>query len=207
MSGTADPLEPWDPLRLEEVAALFTGVRTPWWIAGGHAIALAVGHRFREHSDTDVLLLRRDQHVIQEVLPDWEWWAADPPGTLRPWRSGETLPARVHDVWCRPGPTEPWRLQFMLDDAEGDEWVCRRDTRIRLPIARLGGRSAAGLPYQSPEVQLFYKAKGRRPKDEEDFSAALPVLSAEQRQWLAQALGLVHGAHHPWLQRLRQGGL
>lgn len=203
MSDHADPGTPWEPLTLTETAALFAGVRAPWWVAGGQAIALAVGHRFREHSDTDVLLLRRDQHVIQEVLPDWEWWAADPPGTLRPWPAGETLPAHVHDVWCRPGPDEPWRLQFMLDHAEGEEWVCRRDARIRLPIARLGRRSASGLPYQTPEVQLFYKAKGRRPKDEEDFAAALPVLDPEQRRWLDEALELVHG-DHTWRERLRQ---
>lgn len=208
MSETADPAAHWDPLPLPETAALLAGVRVPWWIAGGHAIALAVGHRFREHSDTDVLLLRRDQHVIQEALPDcdWQWWAADPPGTLRPWSPGETLPAGVHDIWCRPDPEGPWRLQFMPDEADGEEWVCRRDARIRLPLTRLGRRSAEGFPYQTPEVQLFYKAKGRRPRDEEDFAAALPVLNPEQRRWLSDALALVHG-DHPWQERLHREGL
>lgn len=200
--STAAPFTSWDPLPPEEVAARFSQASVPWWIAGGHAIALAVGHRFREHADTDVLLLRRDQHTVQEVLPDWEWWAADPPGTLRPWRVGESLTAGVHDIWCRPGPAEPWRLQFMLDESEGDEWVSRRDARIRLPLAQLGRRTAEGLPHLTPEVQLLYKAKGLRPKDEEDFAAALAVLDADQRWWLAEALELIHGPHHPWLPRL-----
>lgn len=206
MSDSADPGAPWDPLSPQEVAARFARARVPWWIAGGHAIALAVGHRFREHADTDVLLLRRDQHTVQKVLPDWEWWAADPPGTLRPWRAGETLPTGVHDVWCRSGPAEPWRLQFMLDESEGDAWVSRRDARIRLPLDQLGRRTPEGLPYLTPEVQLLYKATGLRPKDEADFAAALAVLDADQRWWLAEALALVHGAHHPWLPRLGREG-
>jgi hypothetical protein len=36
------------------------------------------------------------------VLAGWEWWAAVPPGILRPWAPGETVPAAVHDIWCRP---------------------------------------------------------------------------------------------------------
>lgn len=76
---------------MPEVRALFSALRAPWWIAGGHAIELAVGHRFREHGDIDVLLLRRDQLAVQQALSAWELWAADPPGTLRPWQPGEFL--------------------------------------------------------------------------------------------------------------------
>jgi len=51
------------------VAAVFSRADVPWWIAGGYAIELAVGHAFREHEDIGVLLLRRDQLAVQEVLP------------------------------------------------------------------------------------------------------------------------------------------
>ncbi|WP_410571520.1 nucleotidyltransferase domain-containing protein [Amycolatopsis sp. cmx-4-61] len=191
----------WEPVPLPEVAALFAHVRAPWWIAGGYAVELAVGRAFREHADVDVLLLRRDQLAVQEALPTWEWWAADPPGTLRPWGRGELLGDGVDDVWCRPSASAPWRLQIMLDPAAGDEWVSRRNPAVRREIALLGGVSAEGLPYLAPEVQLFAKAHGTRPKDEEDFAAALPVLDAAQRRWLAEALGRTYGAH-PWLGRL-----
>jgi len=50
------------------------------------------------------LLLRRDRLAVQRALPGWQWQAADPPGTFRPWRQGEHLSAGVHDIWCRPGP-------------------------------------------------------------------------------------------------------
>jgi hypothetical protein len=89
----------------------------------------------------------------------------------------------------------------MLDEAEGPQWVSRRDPRIRRPIASLDGGTADGVTYLTPEIQLFYKAKGARPKDEQDFDKALPVLTGPQRAWLRDAIELVHG-DHPWAHRL-----
>ena len=191
----------WDPAPLSEVTALFSRVRVPWWVAGGYAIELAVGHAFREHGDVDVLLLRRDQPAVQEALSSWDWWAADPPGTLRPWQRGEILPAGIDDVWCRPSAATPWRIQVMLDESQGDEWISRRNGAVRRAIADLGAVSPEGVPYLVPEVQLFAKAWGTRPKDEQDFAAALPVLDDTQRRWLAKALETTYG-RHPWLDRL-----
>ncbi|MFD5071214.1 nucleotidyltransferase domain-containing protein [Streptomyces sp. NPDC058369] len=200
---TETPWGVWDPPPLDGAVRLLAPLRAPWWISGGYAVELAVGRAYREHADIDVLLLRRDQSEAQRVLAGWEWWAADPPGTLRPWCPGEILPAGVHDIWCRPGPDEPWRLQFMLDDADGEDWVFRRDARVRLPLERLGRVSEGGIPYLATEVQLLYKSKSRRPKDEQDFEAALPVLDDRQRAWLAETITLVEGADHPWAARLR----
>lgn len=176
---------PWDPLTPAEVAELFADIGVPWWIAGGYAIELAVGRPVRDHSDVDVLLLRRDQRAVHRALAGWECWAADPPGSLRPWLPGEFLPFGVHDIWCRPSTDDPWRLQLMFDESEGDEWISRRDPIVRLPIAALGRVSADGIPYLAPEIQLFYKSWAPRPKDLVDFDAALPLLSAAQRAWLA----------------------
>ncbi|MDL4773862.1 nucleotidyltransferase domain-containing protein [Actinomadura xylanilytica] len=196
---------PWDPAPLAEVAALFASLAVPWWIAGGHAIDLAIGRVHREHADIDVLLLRRDQLSVQDALPAWQWWAADPPGTLRPWDPGETLPPSVHDIWCRPGPAAPWRIQVMFDESEHRTWISHRDDRIRRPIEDLGLVSPDGVPYLSPEVQLFYKARAPRPKDELDFAVTLPVLTGRQRRWLAAAIVATLGGH-PWLDRLPEPG-
>lgn len=200
----AASLGTWEPAPLAEVVRLFSGLRCPWWIAGGHAIELAVGHAFRTHGDIDVLLLRHDQLAAQRVLAGWEWWAADPPGTLRPWAAGELLPVGVHDIWCRPGPGAPWRIQVMLDESHDGEWTSRRDARVHRPVHELGVTSAEGVPYLSPEVQLYYKARAPRPKDEADFTAMLPLLTEERRDWLAEAISLVYGTR-PWLARLPQG--
>jgi hypothetical protein len=197
----ADPRGPWEPAALAEVRALFSQVDAPWWVAGGYAIELAVGAPFRAHGDIDVLLLRRDQLAAQQALATWEWWAADPPGALRRWLPGTMLPKEVHDIWCRPTPEAPWRVQIMLDESEGEHWVSRRDARIRRPVAAIGRTAADGMPYLAPEIQLFYKAKNVRAKDEADFVAVLPRLSASQREWLHDAIALVYGGHD-WAARL-----
>lgn len=202
MTRLRAPFGRWDPASPSEVVARFSGLESCWWVAGGFAIELAVGRRIRSHGDVDVLLLRRDQLVAQQALPGWQWWAADPPGSLRPWASDEVLSLEVHDIWCRPGPDDPWRIQIMIDESRGQEWVSRRDPRVHRPISTLGMTSADGVPFLAPDVQLYYKAKTPRQKDEEDFDAALPVLTDQQRRWLVDAISKTYGPH-PWIKRLQ----
>lgn len=172
----------WAPLTVSELMELLGRARFRWWVAGGRAIDLFVGRETRPHADTDVQVLRRDQLAVQAVLAGWELYAADPPGTLRPWAPGEVLDAAIHDVWCRPAPGAPWALQLMLGpDADG-RWVFRRDPRISLPLERFGRRSPDGVPYVAPEIQLLFKSRAVLPKDNADFAAALPLLDAEARR-------------------------
>jgi aminoglycoside-2''-adenylyltransferase len=201
VAQTRAPWGTWEPLTPSEVSRLFAASGAPWWLAGGYAIELAVGRRFREHADIDVLLLRRDQLIAQHVLAGWEWWAADPPGRLRRWLPGETLPDGVRDIWCRPAAGQPWRIQLMLDEASGEEWVSCRNPGLRQPISSLGRTSEEGFPYLAPEIQLFYKAKTPREKDDADFAEVLPLLDTRQRQWLVQAITETYGTR-PWLSRL-----
>ncbi len=89
----------------------------------------------------------------------------------------------------------------MVDDTRDEQWLFRRTPAIARPITALGGVTPEGIPYLAPEIQLLYKAKGLRAKDETDFTHALPALSGERRQWLRTALLTVH-PDHPWLKRL-----
>ncbi|MEU4578069.1 amino acid transporter [Nonomuraea sp. NPDC023979] len=191
---------PWEPISVSEVARIFAGLDAPWWIGGGHAVELAVGRAFREHGDVDVGVLRRDHLAVRRLLSGWDCWAADPAGSLRPWPVDETLPARVHDIWVREATGGPWRLQLMLDESDGDDWVYRRAPGIRRPLDTVVVRDA-GPPRLAPEIQLLYKAKHRRPKDDADFAHLAPLLTGEQRSWLAAALTEELG-DHPWLEKL-----
>ena len=206
MAPTVTRWGPCDPASLAELVAIFRGQGVPWWIAGGYAIELAVGRPLRDHGDIDVLLLRRDQLVLQQARPDWDWQAVEEAGDqderLRPWRAGEYLAPGIRELWGRPAPGQPWRLEIVLDESEGRDWVSRRDPRVRRPLAQLGAVTGDGVPYLAPEIALYYKAGVLRPKDEIDFAAILPLLAGSQRAWLRDAIGLSCGPEHPWRARL-----
>jgi hypothetical protein len=147
------------------VTDLLRGMDARWWIAGGWAVDLHLGRQTRPHHDIDVLVLREDLPGVRERLRGWDLHAADPPGAghLRPWPGHELVPAALHDIWCRETPTSPWALQLMVDDTDGTDWLYRRDSRIRRPVAGLHGpASTPGRPVLAPEVQLLYTSRTPR---------------------------------------------
>jgi hypothetical protein len=113
----------------------------------------------------------------------------------------EYLPFGIHDIWGHRTGAQAWELQVMLAEVDGNEWFSRRNALIRGQrndlIAVYGG-----IPCVRVEVQLLYKAKGRRPKDELDFEACLPLLNASAKQWLIDNLRLAHPEGHAWIERL-----
>lgn len=185
---------PVDALRL------FDDVGAPWWIAGGWGIDLWLGEQTREHVDLDVAVLRRDQHVFRETLSDWDLHVATAPGVLSPWID-PIVPEPLHAIWCRPTPESEWAFELLLNDAQDDAWLFRRDHDVRLPLAALGGRTPEHIPYLSPEVILLYKAKNLRDHDQQDFRVAHPKLDRAARSWLRSSIERVHPGHE-WLADL-----
>ena len=209
MADAEHPLGRWQPWHPHEVAAFFAALPVPWWIAGGWAIDLFLGRQTREHEDIDVLILRRDHQAVRPLFRTWDVQAALPPPRdevwpFRPWHLDEGLDETIHDIWCRPDATQPWTIQLMIADTREEQWLFRRMPTISRSIATVGDTSSGGIPYLVPVIQLLYKAKGHRPKDEADFRQALPVLSWERRTWLRDALLQVH-PQHPWLDHLMDG--
>jgi len=157
----------WEPLRPADAAELLGGLDVPWWIAGGWALdALAP----RAHEDLDVMVLRRDVDRVAAALPGWE------------------LDDKGNSVWARPPGTERWHLEFVLDDADGDTWRYRRDARVTRPLDSLGVPRGP----LAPEVVLLYKAKDDGEKARSDFAAVVPLLAADARAWLRNAVALAH---------------
>ena len=190
----------WDHISLAEMVAELEGLSVPWWIAGGYAIDAFAGGGRRAHDDIDVSVFASDQLAVQAHFSDWELQCADPPGTLRPWLPGESLPPAIHDIWVRRNADDAWRFQLMLNPGGPDEFVYRRDPGIRMPLGQ-ATFVKDGVRYMAPEWQLLFKARGLRDKDQRDFDDCLPLLSPVQKSWLADGLGREHGSH-PWLERL-----
>jgi hypothetical protein len=179
----------WDPVDLDALTEIMKGCPVRWWVSGGYALEAFVGHPYREHADIDLSVLRPDHLALRSFLGAWDVHCADPPGTLRPWAPGEALAATVHDIWIRADHTDAWRFQAMIDEGGSGWWEYRRDARLRFPRNEVTWKRGE-QEFLRPEVQLLYKSKHIRPKDQVDFETCAPLLDAEQRAWLRSALEL-----------------
>jgi hypothetical protein len=176
---------------------MLTHVGVPWWFAGGWAIDLFLGRTHRTHDDLDVGCFRQDAAHIIRFLTGWEI-RGPVDGALVPIDRSVTLHATIHNLWCRPPSSACWVLELLLEDADGPEWIYRRDHRIRRAAADIVAQSAAGFRYMRPEIQLLYKSKGPRPRDDSDFLAAWPHLTTDARAWLTDSIAATSPGH-PWL--------
>ena len=194
------PYNNWQPLSVARVMQVFADAPFTWGIAGGYAIEQFLGTSVRAHGDIDIAY-RDEQLHVQSWLAGWQLYAADPPGTLRPWIDKEYLPHGIHDIWGRGPRARAWELQIMLAETDGDHWFMRRSPQVR---GHRDGLVVAygGVPCIRVEVQLLYKARSCRAKDICDFHACVPHLPADSRQWLKDNLLLLYPAGHPWLKDL-----
>jgi Aminoglycoside-2''-adenylyltransferase len=183
-----------------DLAALLVETDMPWWVAGGWALDLFLGFQTRPHGDLDVGILRRDAAGAMAGLLGWEAFESES-GMLYRLGHNERPRPHVNSIWCRPCNAQAWALELMLDEAEGDMWVFRRLPNVRMPLARAVRHTEDGIPYLTPEIQLLYKARRPRDKDQDDFQRVLQRLGANQRMWLYEALSMVDPGH-AWLTEL-----
>jgi hypothetical protein len=186
---------PWRPLSVESVVETFTPAPFRWWISGGYALELHLQRSWRRHEDTDVGVVRSDLSDLYELLGDWSVQVAAA-GQLRPWR-GEPLGVDQHqnNLWCRRTAEGPWVLDITIGEGSDETWIYRRDRSVQVPWDVAVLRSADGIPYLAPELQLLYKSKGVRPKDDLDAAEVIPTLDARRRGFLASVLAPGHAWH------------
>ena len=191
----------WSPLSVDELTAIMDGAGFFWCLAGGHALERLLGRRYRAHDDIDIVVLRSQQLAVQAWFSDWTLAAADPPGSLRPWATGEKLSWRVHDIWAHRPDAAGWELQIMIQEDDATSWFYRRDDRVHGRVDDLIVM-AGGVPCLRADLQLLFKAKSARPKDDMDFLQVLPILSPPERQTLWDWLDLTSPNGHPWMPAL-----
>ncbi|HEX5480440.1 MAG TPA: amino acid transporter [Dehalococcoidia bacterium] len=194
------PIEAWCPLAPDELVRVFEPIGARWWIAGGVAIDLHVGRTTRPHGDVDVAMLRTDYPCLTDLFRDFDLYIAYD-GTLIPWH-GEPLRDEHHQFWAGRTNDDAWAFEVLLEQTDGNDWLYRRDPRLRRAVAEFGTRDARGVPHVRPEIALLYKSnKPALDRNAHDFDVALPSLAPPERAWLADALRII-SPEHPWRARL-----
>jgi hypothetical protein len=194
----------WLAISPTEAVKWLAPLTAPWWFAGGWAIDLYAGTQSRPHGDLDVGILRRDAREVLAVLSSWEVYEAEA-GILTRLNEGAIPRASVNSLWCRPAAAGHWLLEFLLDEAIEDEWVFRRHPSIRRRLSTIVRRTPETLPYLAPEIQLLYKSRNPRARDEADFRFMAPRLDAAARAWLTDALARTDPGH-AWIEDLKSSG-
>ena len=189
----------WAPRTPTDVQAFFRGYPGIWWIAGGWALQAFTGVE-RHHADIDPGILREELPLLRaHVAGKYHLWSASS-GALKPLLSDDGLLPDSGQLWTRRTAAEPWEYDILLGPGTREQWQYKREPAIRMPMAdALWERD--GIRYLQPEIQLLYKAKGLRGKDQADFDSVLPHLDARRRAWLADALRRTLPTH-PWLSAL-----
>jgi len=192
----------WQPMSIAEAHDRFTPSGVDWWIAGGHAIDLFLGWETRSHADLDIEMFRSDRAVLFDIFKGWDLHVASE-GQLLPWVAPEDIDDSVFGIWARSSSDDPWQLEIMFADGDRHEWRFRRDPLISMSGEKLVRKTAAGVPYCTPEVQLLYKSQLARPKDDVDLARCLHRMTIEQRSWLADAVARTSSGH-PWIGALAE---
>ena len=102
----------------------------------------------------------------------------------------------------RANARSPWRVDCILNPKRDGRWVSRRDDTLEAPLEEGTWVSDDGIRYLNPEVALLFKARQERRKDEIDLANAWPLLAADQRTWLRDAVHRTYGPDHAWTERL-----
>ncbi len=190
----------WEAWRPEDVARRLAGSDVPWRVSAGWAIDLFLGEERREHEDLEIAVPADRFAEVAAALAELDFYVVTR-GVAEPVAEAAELMETIHQTWGLDRAGNRWRLDVFREPYDSGGWVARRDDTIRLPYADVIEHTAAGIPYERPEIVLLFKAKHSRPKDESDLAAVLPRLSAERRALLAGWLERVHPDHF-WLPDL-----
>ena len=99
-----------------------------------------------------------------------------------------------NNSWARRTSDGPWQLDVTVGDGTQTHWIYRRDPEVTRPWHEAVLHTAGGVPYLAPEVQLLFKSKDSRSKDDLDAAEVIPGLTPTRLEFLSSHLD----SNHPW---------
>ncbi|MCE4062567.1 hypothetical protein LXM60_20405 [Pandoraea sputorum] len=192
--------EAWEAWHPTELAQRLNDIHVPWCVVGGWALDLWHGVQTREHSDLEFTILRENFSSFRRAFSDLDFYTAHA-GVVESLPADREPPTDVMQFWGFDRAAGCWRIDMMIEPGTREFWAYKRDPSIKRARAEMVMKTADGIPYLNPSAVLLFKARDRRPKDQQDFESALPNLPVIERAWLKQCLDVLHPGNE-WAQAL-----
>ncbi|MBN3834919.1 amino acid transporter [Burkholderia sp. Ac-20344] len=192
-----DAWKAWHPA---ELAQRLSAIHLPWCVVGGWALDLWHGAQTREHDDLEFTILREDFGAFRRAFGDLAFYTAHA-GVVEKLPENRDAPAGVMQFWGFDRADGSWRIDMMIEPGTAESWAYKRAPSFKRPRAEMVMKTADGVPYLNPSAVLLFKARDRRPKDQQDFDRALPKLPAAERAWLKGCLDVLHPGNE-WARAL-----
>lgn len=192
---------------------------------GGYAIELFLNRTVRRHSDIDVSAYWYDRDKIIAFFQSLGWNVYEMCGggiahhitdiknqikakrNIFCFKDGCSLvrlsPKDQKDMYCldfdHGGQTEFDFIEILFNNRNENSFLYARNENILLPLKKTI-LTQAGIPYLAPELVLLYKSTDTgREGYQQDYDSVTEKMSAEQKEWLREALWSMYPAGHKWL--------
>ena len=185
----------WQPLNLAYIKLKLKDLE--WILAGGFALEHFYGKAYRLNGDIDIIIKRSHQRQLTKYFEPRNIYVAYK-GKLSPFSSNQYYEKPIQDIWILSDDNHFWCLQIMLIDEVNGKWRYKRNTAIQLPYEEIY-LEKEGIKILKPEIQLLYKSKSIRAKDQLDFEMIQQKLSIEAKAWLNNSLEKCYSKKHIWL--------
>lgn len=158
----------------------------------------------REHDDIEIGIFRDDQDRLYQYYKKWDLkkvvkypnrYLTEPLG------ENEYLQMPVPEIHGYSSDSDIDEIEILLNEKEGNNWVYKRNQRIKREINKVILLSSFDIPILCPEIVILYKSAHNREKDNRDFMNVLNKLSGNQREWLKNAL-MISVPSHEWISKI-----
>ena len=161
----------------------------PWFIAGGWAIDLFLDCETRIHDDIEIGIYREHQMKLFRYFEKRKKYYINNKSLIGKhnkveWAK-EYLRLPIHEIYIEYDDLE---MEVLLNERDEENWIYRRNDKIKLNEQSAILHTKNGIPYLCPEIVLLYKTKKMREKDIEDFKNASTKMNDSEIKWLIESI-------------------
>ena len=161
----------------------------PWFVAGGWAIDLFLNRETRVHEDIEIGIFRKNQMQLYKYFGNQKKYFIDNRNKFgkhekHEWNK-EYLQLPIHELYSRCDGLE---IEILLNERENEQWIYRRNNKVRLDIEKAILFNVDKIPFLSPEIVILYKSKDIREKDITDINNTIGSMNKAQISWLIDSI-------------------